>query len=71
MKNSVGINVNFEGPVVKDLMSFVIDTQNGKYTKEKPILNHVTYKRLDLDAQDFELSFDEPEESIILFGVSN
>lgn len=71
MNNKIKIDFDFEGEVADDLMKFVFDTQDGKYTEEKPILTQITYKRIDLVEQDYASSIDESGENIILFGVSS
>lgn len=52
-------------------MSFVIDTQEGKYTKEKPILTQVTYKRMQIEQEDCTSEFEDNEANVLLFGISN
>lgn len=69
MANKLKVNVDFEGKVADELMNFVIDTQEGKYTKEKPVLTQVTYKRMEIEQEVFT-SFDDTDENI-LFGISN
>lgn len=69
MANKLKVNIDFEGKVADELMNFVIDTQEGKYTKEKPILTQVTYKRMEIEQEVFT-SIDDTDESI-LFGISN
>jgi hypothetical protein len=70
MDNKLKINVDFQGNVADELMSFIVDTQEGKYTVEKPILTQVTYKRLAIEEQDYA-SFEDVEDNLILFGISN
>ena len=71
MDNKLKINVDFEGKVADELMNFVIETQEGKYTKEKPVLTQVTYKRMAIEEQDCTLSIEETENNVLLFGISN
>jgi len=71
MFSKMKIKVDFEGKKADELMSFVIDTQEGKYTKEKPVLTQVTYKSLVIDQQDFTSSYAETDNDVYLFGVSN
>lgn len=71
MENKLKINVDFEGKVADKLMSFIIDTQEGKYTVEKPILTQIKYKRLEIEEQDYASTFEEAEDNLILFGISN
>lgn len=71
MENNLKIKVDFEGKVADELMSFVIDTQEGKYTKEKPVLTQVTYKRMLIDLEDCTSEFEDNEANVLLFGISN
>ena len=71
MENNLKINVDFEGKVADELMSFVIDTQEGKYTKGKPVLTQVTYKRMVIEQEDCTAEFEDNEENVLLFGISN
>ncbi len=71
MDDKLKINVDFEGKVADELMNFVIDTQEGKYTKEKPVLTQVTYKRMVIEEHDCTLSIEETEDNVLLFGISN
>lgn len=71
MENNLKIKVDFEGKVADELMNFVIDTQEGKYTKEKPILTQVTYKRMQIEQEDCTSEFEDNEANVLLFGISN
>ncbi len=71
MENSLKIKVDFEGKVADELMNFVIDTQEGKYTKEKPVLNQITYKRMVIEQEDCTSEFEDNEANVLLFGISN
>ena len=71
MADKLKINVDFEGQVADELMDFIIETQEGKYTKEKPVLTKVTYKRLVINEQDCSSSLEANEDNVLLFGVSN
>lgn len=71
MKNSLKIKVDFEGKVADELMNFVIDTQEGKYTKEIPFLTQITYKRMLIEQEDCTSEFEDNEANVLLFGISN
>lgn len=71
MDSKLKIKVDFEGKVADELMNFVIDTQEGKYTKEKPTLTQVTYKRMETEEQDYSSSFEDSEDNVLLFGISS
>lgn len=71
MENNLKIKVDFEGKVADELMKFVVDTQEGKYTKEKPILTQVTYKRMLIEQEDCTSEFEDNEANVLLFGISN
>lgn len=71
MENNLKINVDFEGKVADELMNFVIDTQEGKYTEEKPLLTQVTYKRMVIEQEDCTSELEDNEANVLLFGISN
>jgi len=64
------IKVDFDNTSTKGLLQFITETQEGKYTAQKPDLTQVTYKRLEIQEQDKNHSVDENSEEVILFGVS-
>jgi len=68
MTEKLKIKVDFDGKTTKALLDFITDTQEGKYTEEKPDLKQVTYKRLVIQEQDFSQSSDNNE--VLLFGIS-
>lgn len=70
MENNLKIKVDFEGKVAGELMKFVIDTQEGKYTKAKPILTQVTYKRMLIEQEDCTAELEDSEANVLLFGIS-
>jgi len=53
----------------KQLLDFITDTQNGKFTANKPDVIQVTYRRLAIQEQD-EHRIDEENERMLLFGIS-
>lgn len=68
MTEKLKIKVDFDGETTKALLDFITETQEGKYTEEKPDLKQITYKRMNIQEQDFSQSSDNNE--ILLFGIS-
>ncbi len=68
MTKKLKIKVDFDGENTKALLDFITETQEGKYTDEKPDLKQITYKRMNIQEQDFSQSADNNE--ILLFGIS-
>jgi hypothetical protein len=54
----------------KELLSFIKDTQAGKYTSQKPEVVQVTYRRLKIQEQDKSCYMDTNNGDVVLFGVS-
>ncbi len=70
MTEPLKIKVDFDGETTKALLNFITETQEGKYTAQKPDLTQITYKRLDIQEQDKFHSSDESSNQVLLFGVS-
>ena len=70
MAEPLKIKIDFDNSETKGLLQFITETQEGKYTTQKPDLTQVTYKRLDIQEQDKIHSVDEIADEVILFGVS-
>lgn len=70
MAEILKIKVDFDGETTKAILNFITETQEGKYTKEKPDLTQITYKRLQIQEQDKTHSIDENCDEILHFGVS-
>lgn len=70
MAEILKIKVDFDGETTKALLNFITETQEGKYTSQKPNLTQVTYKRLQVQEQDKFHSVDTTNDDILLFGVS-
>ncbi|MCX6285627.1 MAG: hypothetical protein NTY96_00755 [Bacteroidetes bacterium] len=70
MTQPLKIKVDFDGEKTKALLNFITETQEGKYTVQKPDLTQVTYKQLEIQEQDKSHIVDENNEEIILFGIS-
>lgn len=68
MTKKLKIKVDFDGKNTKALLDFITETQEGKYTDEKPDLKQITYKRLDIQEKDFSQLTEESE--VLLFGIS-
>ena len=69
MSESLKIKVDFDSEETKVLLQFITETQEGKYTVQKPDLTQVTYKRLEIQEQDKSQSMDDVEDEIILYGI--
>ena len=70
MTEPLKIKVDFDGETTKALLNFITDTQEGKYTDQKPDLTQITYKRLEIQEQDQFHSVEEISNQVLLFGVS-
>ena len=69
MSESLKIKVDFDNEETKAILQFITETQEGKYTVQKPDLTQVTYKRLEIQEQDKSQSMDDVEDEIILYGI--
>lgn len=69
MSESLKIKVDFDSEDTKALLQFITETQEGKYTVNKPDLTQVTYKRLEIQEQDKSQSLDNVDDEIILYGI--
>lgn len=70
MTEPIKIKVDFDSKTTKALLNFISDTQEGKYTKKKPDLTQITYKRLQIQEQDASHFIDDNNNEVLLFGVS-
>lgn len=70
MTGPIKIKVDFDSETTKALLNFISDTQEGKYTEQKPDLTQITYKRLQIQEQDFSHFVDDNTNEVLLFGVS-
>lgn len=71
MTESKKTKVDLNSKATKDLLNFISETQEGKYSETKPELIQIKYKRLEIqeyDSSDFV--GDENNNEILLFGVS-
>lgn len=70
MSEPIKIKVDFDNETTKTLLDFISDTQEGKYTQEKPDLTQITYKRLQIQEQDKSHSLeDDNNNEMLLFGL--
>ncbi|MEP7265696.1 MAG: hypothetical protein ABI772_14420 [Bacteroidota bacterium] len=69
MSEILKIKVDFDNAKAQALLQFISETQDGKYTIQKPDLTQVTYKRLEIQEQDKTHSIDDNSEDVVLFGV--
>ena len=70
MAETIKIKVDFDGEITKAMLNFITETQEGKYTKEKPDLTQITYKRLQIQEQDKTHFIDEYCDEVLHFGIS-
>lgn len=70
MTEPIKIKVNFDNETSKALLKFITDTQEGKFTENKPDLTQITYKRLQIQEQDSIDFVDDIDNEGLLFGVS-
>lgn len=70
MDEILKIKVDFDGETTKALLNFISETQDGKYTAQKPDLTQITYKRLQVQEQDKTHFVDNSNDDVLLFGVS-
>jgi hypothetical protein len=53
----------------KDLLDFLIKTQHGLYSKDKPILTDIRYRRIEVQ-ENSEAILDVNQEENLLFGIT-
>lgn len=70
MPETIKIKVDFDGETTKALLNFITETQEGRYTENKPDVTQITYKRLQIQEQDKAHSIDDNCDEVLLFGVS-
>ena len=70
MPEILKIKVDFDGKDTKAILNFITETQEGKYTSQKPDLKLITYKRLQIQEQDKVHSIDNLNNEVLLFGIS-
>lgn len=70
MDNILKIKVDFNNDETKALLNFITETQEGKFTEEKPDLTQIIYKRLEIQEQEQLYSGEEMERQL-LFGISS
>jgi hypothetical protein len=66
MANTAGYEM-----AAKDVLNFIRETKEGKYTVEKPNLTHITYTRLEIQEGNASNIFDDCPEDVILYGLSS
>jgi len=49
---------------------FICDTQDGKYTAEKPDLTHIIYTRMEIQEGDATNIFNDCFDEVIFYGMS-
>jgi len=52
------------------VIDFIGDTQDGKYTAEKPDLTHIIYTRMEIQEGDATNIFNDCFDEVILYGMS-
>ena len=56
--------------ITNDIMEFIRDTKEGKYTLEKPILTNITYIRMDVQEGDASNVITDCHDDVIFYGLS-
>lgn len=71
MENIIKIKVDFNNEKLNPFLNFVKDTQEGKYTKEKPTLSSFKFTRMEIHEHNvFETIESENQDEVLLFGIS-
>ena len=65
------VKVGFNNEKANELLNFINETREGKYTAQKPDLTQIRFKRLEIQEQDKNHSVDDNNEEIVLFGISH
>ena len=68
MPEPLKIKVDFSDSA-KDILHFITETQEGKYTELKPDLTQIAYKRFYIEEQDNSNPFDNENEENLLLGI--
>ncbi len=53
------------------ILEFVMDTKEGKFTKDKPEIVDFTFQRLDIQEQNENIEYDEYQDNSYLFGITS
>lgn len=71
MENIIKIKVDFNNEKLNPFLNFVKDTQEGKYTKEKPTLPSFKFTRMEIQEHNvLETIESENQDEVLLFGIS-
>lgn len=70
MPGPLKIKVDFDNANTKELLKFITETQEGKFTAQKPDLTQVTFMRYEIQEQDKTHIVDDNQDEVILFGVT-
>ncbi|GEM_PF-3485201 len=70
MSELLKIKVDFDGETTRVLLNFITETQEGKYTENKPDLSQIRFRRLEIQEQDKSNFVDDSNDDNLLFGVS-
>lgn len=65
------VKVGFDNEKANELLNFINETREGKYTAQKPDLTQLKFQRLEIQEQDKNHSVDDNNEEIVLFGISH
>lgn len=55
----------------RELLEFIEKTKEGKYTKDKPIVSDIAFKRIEIQEQNESINLDNLEEENLLFGITS
>jgi Holliday junction resolvase len=62
--------VNSDNKKAEELLAFINETRDGKYTATKPEVTQVTFKRVEIMEQTSGRFVEDNSEEIVLFGIS-
>ena len=68
MMETIKYNYTFNNPA-KELLDFINNTQEGRYSKGKPILTDIRYRRIDVQETSDEIAEANQEENL-LYGIT-
>jgi len=65
MLNTASYNKETDG-----IINFISETQDGKYTAEKPDLTHIIYTRMEVQEGDATNIFNDCFDEVVYYGMS-
>jgi hypothetical protein len=63
--------VDFNGKDTKEILNFICDTQEGKYTNEKLDLSSLQYSRIEIQESNIlQTIAEENKEEVLFYGIT-